>query len=304
MTTPSNGYHVPVLLHAAVEGLEIKSDGIYVDVTFGGGGHSREILKKIETGTLCAFDQDPDAAQNQIQDSRFRFFPENFSRLKNALHEAGIMQVDGILADLGVSSHQFDDTSRGFSLRFDAPLDMRMDTLQPLHAGVVVNEYEEAKLKQIFREYGEVENAGKLAWRISEERKKKSIDTTGDLLKIIDQVAPFRKEKQYQAKVFQAIRIEVNDEMHVLRELLLQSLEVLKPGGRLVVIAYHSLEDRLVKNFMRSGNLQGEIEKDFFGRVITPIREITRKPMVPDEAEMEKNPRARSAKLRIAQKQE
>jgi 16S rRNA (cytosine1402-N4)-methyltransferase len=214
------------------------------------------------------------------------------------------MQVDGILADLGVSSHQFDDTSRGFSLRFDAPLDMRMDTLQPLHAGVVVNEYEEAKLKQIFREYGEVENAGKLAWRISEERKKKSIDTTGDLLKIIDQVAPFRKEKQYQAKVFQAIRIEVNDEMHVLRELLLQSLEVLKPGGRLVVIAYHSLEDRLVKNFMRSGNLQGEIEKDFFGRVITPIREITRKPMVPDEAEMEKNPRARSAKLRIAQKQE
>jgi 16S rRNA (cytosine1402-N4)-methyltransferase len=214
------------------------------------------------------------------------------------------MQVDGILADLGVSSHQFDDASRGFSLRFDAPLDMRMDTLQPLHAGVVVNEYEEAKLKQIFREYGEVENAGKLAWRISEERKKKSIDTTGDFLKIIDQVAPFRKEKQYQAKVFQAIRIEVNDEMHVLRELLLQSLEVLKPGGRLVVIAYHSLEDRLVKNFMRSGNLQGEIEKDFFGRVITPIREITRKPMVPDEAEMEKNPRARSAKLRIAQKQE
>jgi len=304
MTTPSNGYHVPVLLHAAVEGLEIKSDGIYVDVTFGGGGHSREILKNIETGTLCAFDQDSDAAQNQIQDSRFRFFPENFSRLKNALHEAGIMQVDGILADLGVSSHQFDDASRGFSLRFDAPLDMRMDTHQPLHAGVVVNEYEEAKLKQIFREYGEVENAGKLAWRISEERKKKSIDTTGDLLKIIDQVAPFRKEKQYQAKVFQAIRIEVNDEMHVLRELLLQSLEILKPGGRLVVIAYHSLEDRLVKNFMRSGNLQGEIEKDFFGRVITPIREITRKPLVPDEAEMEKNPRARSAKLRIAQKQE
>lgn len=298
----SNSYHIPVLLHAAVKGLNIRSGGIYVDVTFGGGGHSREILKQLSEGTLCGFDQDPDAAANVPNDPRFKFFPRNFSQLKDALQEAGIAHVNGILADLGVSSHQFDDAERGFSLRFDAPLDMRMDTRSPRSASSVVNEYDEEQLRIIFREYGEVEQAGKLARLICSNRKEKSIETTGDLLAIIDRVAPWKKEKQYQAKVFQAIRIEVNDELSVLRDLLEQSLEMLAPEGRLVVISYHSLEDRLVKNFMRSGNLEGVIQKDFFGRVLTPFTEITRKPVIPDTAEIEQNPRARSAKLRIAEK--
>ena len=298
----SNSYHIPVLLHAAVKGLNIQPSGIYVDVTFGGGGHSREILSHLDNGTLCAFDQDSDAKTNLINDSRFRFYPTNFSNLQSALATDGIENVNGILADLGVSSHQFDDAERGFSLRYEAPLDMRMDQQSPLSAFDVINSYETEKLKIIFREYGEAENAGKLAYFIGEARKQKAISTTGELLQIIDRVAPRKKEKQYQAKIFQAIRIEVNDEMSVLRDFLQQSLNVLSPGGRLVVISYHSLEDRLVKNFMRSGNLSGEIEKDFFGVPITPFTDLTKKPLVPDEAEIEQNPRSRSAKLRIAEK--
>lgn len=298
----SNSYHIPVLLHAAVKGLNIQPSGIYVDVTFGGGGHSREILSHLDNGTLCAFDQDSDAKNNLINDSRFRFYPTNFSNLQSALATDGIENVNGILADLGVSSHQFDDAERGFSLRYEAPLDMRMDQQSPLSAFDVINSYETEKLKIIFREYGEAENAGKLAYFIGEARKQKAISTTGELLQIIDRVAPRKKEKQYQAKIFQAIRIEVNDEMSVLRDFLQQSLNVLSPGGRLVVISYHSLEDRLVKNFMRSGNLSGEIEKDFFGVPITPFTDLTKKPLVPDEAEIEQNPRSRSAKLRIAEK--
>ncbi|MBX7094092.1 MAG: 16S rRNA (cytosine(1402)-N(4))-methyltransferase RsmH [Flavobacteriales bacterium] len=298
----SNSYHIPVLLHAAVKGLNIQPSGIYVDVTFGGGGHSREILSHLDNGTLCAFDQDSDAKNNLINDSRFRFYPTNFSNLQSALAMDGIENVNGILADLGVSSHQFDDAERGFSLRYEAPLDMRMDQQSPLSAFDVINSYETEKLKIIFREYGEAENAGKLAYFIGEARKQKAISTTGELLQIIDRVAPRKKEKQYQAKIFQAIRIEVNDEMSVLRDFLQQSLKVLSPGGRLVVISYHSLEDRLVKNFMRSGNLSGEIEKDFFGVPITPFTDLTKKPLVPDEAEIEQNPRSRSAKLRIAEK--
>lgn len=300
----SNSYHIPVLLHAAVKGLNIHDGGIYVDVTFGGGGHSREILKHPGLKTLCAFDQDPDAAANVPNDPRFLFFPRNFSELQSALRDSGIGQVNGILADLGVSSHQFDDAGRGFSLRYDAPLDMRMNSSAPRSAFEVINHYDENQLKLILREYGEVENAGRLARLICNVRKEKKISTTGDLLQLIDKVAPWKKEKQFQAKVFQAIRIEVNDELEVLRELLRQSLEVLKPEGRLVVISYHSLEDRLVKNFMRSGNLEGVIEKDFFGKPLTPFTEITRKPLVPDAAETEQNPRARSAKLRIAEKKQ
>lgn len=300
----SNSYHIPVLLHAAVKGLNLQPDGIYVDVTFGGGGHSRLILNQLQGGRLIAFDQDPDAKANVPDDERVSFIPRNFSQMLSSLEECNAVPVNGILADLGVSSHQFDDPTRGFSLRFDAPLDMRMDQNSYPDAQEVINHYDENRLKTILREYGEVEQAGRLVHYITERRKQNPITTTGELLSIIDRVASPKKVKQYQAKVFQAIRIEVNDEMRVLREFLEQSLKALAPGGRLVVIAYHSLEDRLVKNFMRTGNLEGELHKDFYGRPLTPFTEITRKPIIPDTAEQEENPRSRSAKLRIAEKKE
>lgn len=298
----SNSYHIPVLLHAAVRGLHINPKGFYVDVTFGGGGHSREILQHLSDGKLFAFDQDADAKANVPDDDRFTFIPRNFSHLQQALHDLGIEKVNGILADLGVSSHQFDDPKRGFSIRSDMPLDMRMNAAQSLSAIEVVNDYETDELKTILRNYGEVENAGRLVFAIEQKRKQKRIETTGELLELISKVAPRQKEKQYQAKVFQAIRIEVNQELEVLKAFLEQSLNVLEPGGRLVVISYHSLEDRLVKNFMKSGKFSGEVEKDFYGNPQKPFEEITRKPIVPDEAETEQNPRARSAKLRIAEK--
>jgi 16S rRNA (cytosine1402-N4)-methyltransferase len=296
-------YHQPVLLKECLEGLDIKPDGIYVDVTFGGGGHSKAILEKLgKKGKLFAFDQDKDAANNVPDDARLTFIPQNFSYMKNFLRMYEATQVDGILADLGVSSHQFDEADRGFSIRFDANLDMRMNQNSDKTAAKVLNEYEENKLKQIFREYGEVDNAGKLVKLIADARLMRPITGTEQLKEIIAPCTPKFKESQYLAKVFQALRIEVNDEMEVLKQMLQQSLEVLKPGGRLVVMSYHSLEDRLVKNFMKSGNFEGEQVKDFYGNISRPFELITKKPVVPTDEEIEKNSRARSAKLRVAEK--
>lgn len=296
-------YHRPVLLKECLEGLNIKPDGIYVDVTFGGGGHSKAILEKLgKGGKLFAFDQDKDAAKNVPDDARLTFIPQNFSFMKNFLRMYEATQVDGILADLGVSSHQFDEAGRGFSIRFDATLDMRMNQGSGKTAAKVLNEYGEAELKRIFREYGEVDNAGKLVKLIADARLLQPITGTEQLKAIIAPSMPKFKEHQYLAKVFQALRIEVNDEMDVLKKMLEQALEVLKPGGRLVVMSYHSLEDRLVKNFLKSGNFEGEQQKDFYGNIHRPFHLITKKPVVPAEEEIEENNRARSAKLRIAEK--
>jgi 16S rRNA (cytosine1402-N4)-methyltransferase len=295
-------YHNPVLLKECIDGLNINPEGIYVDVTFGGGGHSREILKHLTTGKLYAFDQDDDAVKNKIDDERFVLIKQNFRYLKNFLKMYNALPVDGLLADLGVSSHQFDEAERGFSIRFDAKLDMRMDQNGKLTAAEVLNTYSEEELKRIFKLYGEVDNAGYLASIIFHNRKDKTINTVNDLKVMITKCVKRGKENQYYAQVFQALRIEVNKELDVLQELLLQSLDVLKPGGRLVVISYHSLEDRLVKNIMRSGKFEGEVEKDFYGNQLTPFKQITRKPIVPTERENEENSRARSAKLRIAEK--
>lgn len=295
-------YHNPVLLKECIEGLNINPAGIYVDVTFGGGGHSREILKHLTTGKLYAFDQDDDAVKNKIDDERFVLIKQNFRYLKNFLKMYNALPIDGLLADLGVSSHQFDEAERGFSIRFNAKLDMRMDQNAKQTAADVLNTYSEEELKRIFKLYGEVDNAGYLASIIFHNRKDKHIDTVNDLKVMITKCVKKGRENQYYAQVFQALRIEVNKELDVLQELLLQSLEVLKPGGRLVVISYHSLEDRLVKNIMRSGKFEGEVEKDFFGNQITPFKQITKKPIVPSVEENEINSRARSAKLRIAEK--
>jgi 16S rRNA (cytosine1402-N4)-methyltransferase len=295
-------YHNPVLLKECIEGLNINPSGIYVDVTFGGGGHSREILKHLTTGKLYAFDQDEDAVKNKIDDPRFTLIRQNFRFLKNFLKLHNALPIDGLLADLGVSSHQFDEAERGFSTRFDAKLDMRMDRNVKNTAADVLNTYSEEDLKRIFKLYGEVDNAGKLAYVIFHARKEKEIETVNDLKAAIDKCVRRGKENQYYAQVFQALRIEVNKELDVLQELLVQSLDVLKPGGRLVVIAYHSLEDRLVKNFTRTGKFEGELEKDFYGNPITPFKQITRKPIMPGEKEVEENSRARSAKLRIVEK--
>jgi 16S rRNA (cytosine1402-N4)-methyltransferase len=295
-------YHNPVLLKECIEALNIDPKGIYVDVTFGGGGHSREILKHLTTGKLYAFDQDEDAIKNNIVDERFVLIRQNFRYLKNFLKMYNALPVDGLLADLGVSSHQFDEAGRGFSTRFDAKLDMRMDQNDKLTAADILNTYSEEDLKRIFKLYGEVENAGRLAYVIFHARKEKQIETVNDLKVAIEKCVRRGRENQYFAQVFQALRIEVNKELDVLKDLLTQSLEVLKPGGRLVVIAYHSLEDRLVKNIMRSGKFEGEVDKDFFGNQLTPFKQITRKPVVPTEKENEENSRARSAKLRIAEK--
>ncbi len=295
-------YHNPVLLKDCIEGLNINPAGIYVDVTFGGGGHSREILKHLTTGKLYAFDQDDDAVKNKIDDERFVLIKQNFRYLKNFLKMYDALPIDGLLADLGVSSHQFDEAERGFSIRFNAKLDMRMDQNGKQTAADILNTYSEEDLKRIFKLYGEVDNAGYLASIIFHNRKDKHIDTVNDLKVMITKCVKKGRENQYYAQVFQALRIEVNKELDVLQELLIQSLEVLKPGGRLVVISYHSLEDRLVKNIMRSGKFEGEVEKDFYGNQLTPFKQITRKPIVPSAKENEENSRARSAKLRIAEK--
>ncbi|WP_234736648.1 16S rRNA (cytosine(1402)-N(4))-methyltransferase RsmH [Tellurirhabdus bombi] len=297
-------YHKPVLLQACIDGLALKPNGIYVDVTFGGGGHSREILRQLDGGRLFVFDQDPDAKANAqaIDDPRLTFVAANFRHLKRYLRLYKIDQVDGILADLGISSHQIDTPERGFSTRYDAELDMRMNQAGALTARAVVNEYPEDKLHKILGMYGEVTNARTLAGAIVSARLNRSLESVNDLKSVLQRYAPRGKENKYFAQVFQALRIEVNEELAVLEEFLTQVPETLSPGGRLVVMAYHSLEDRLVKNFIKSGNFQGEIEKDFYGNEIKPLRSITRKPIEASAEEVSQNPRARSAKLRIAEK--
>ncbi|MBA4408791.1 MAG: 16S rRNA (cytosine(1402)-N(4))-methyltransferase [Odoribacter sp.] len=295
-------YHVPVLLNESVNGLEIKANGDYVDVTFGGGGHSREIFSRLKTGRLFAFDQDEDAAANIIHDERFFFIRHNFKYLRNFLKYYEVEQVDGILADLGVSSHDFDVAGRGFSFRFDGDLDMRMNRDSVQTAADIVNSYSEDQLRTVFREFGEIDNAGRLAIQLVSARNANPVKTIEQFKVAIAPCVSKLQESKYLAKVFQALRIETNHEMDVLHDFLEQSIELLKPGGRLVVITYHSLEDRMVKNFIRSGDLSGKQEKDFFGNVESPLTAINRKVIVPSEEEIDRNPRARSAKLRIAEK--
>ncbi len=295
-------YHTPALLSETIEGLKIKPDGIYVDVTFGGGGHSGEILKRLnEKGRLLGFDQDPDAQKNAIADKRFTFVRSNFKYLKNFLRYHNIEKVDGILADLGVSSHHFDEAERGFSFRFDGELDMRMNTSSGLNAAYIINNYPEKELADMFYLYGELNNSRKIARTIIQERSKAGIDTIFRFVEILKPYFGREKEKKDMARVFQALRIEVNNEMEVLEALLKQSVEVLNPGGRIAVLTYHSLEDRLVKNFFRSGNFGGNLNKDFYGNIISPLKTINNKVIVAGADEIERNPRARSAKLRIAE---
>ncbi|MFY7731474.1 MAG: 16S rRNA (cytosine(1402)-N(4))-methyltransferase RsmH [Flavobacterium sp.] len=295
-------YHNPVLLKETVDGLNIKPDGVYVDVTFGGGGHSREIMKRLgPNGKLFAFDQDEDAQANVIDDERFTLIPENFRFLKRYLRFYGVKEVDGILGDFGVSSHQFDVAERGFSTRFDAGLDMRMSKKNDLDAYKVVNEYDEKELKRVFFDYGELKNAGALAYTIVNARKDKPVANTGELKQVLAKFLPAHKSNKILAQIYQAIRIEVNQEMEVLKEFLEQTVEVLKPGGRLSVISYHSLEDRLVKRYVRNGMFEGEPERDMFGRFEVPFK-IIEKLIVPTEEEIAVNNRARSAKLRVAEK--
>lgn len=300
-------YHVPVLLHESLEGMDIHPDGVYVDVTFGGGGHSREILRRLgDEGRLYGFDQDADAEQNIPDDERFVFVRSNFRYLYNFMRyydEVG--EVDALLADLGVSSHHFDDRERGFSFRFEGSLDMRMNTRAGQTATDVLNNYTEEQLADVFYLYGELKNARRLAAAVVAYRTgKKPILTSGDLLEIVTPFIGRDKEKKFLAQVFQALRIEVNDEMRALREMLGASLRVLRPGGRLVVITYHSLEDRLVKNFLKTGNFEGKVEQDFFGNVRSPFKLLSGKVITPSKEEIERNPRSRSAKLRIAEKRQ
>lgn len=295
-------YHEPVLLHESITGLNISETGTYVDVTFGGGGHSREILKHLQGGKLFGFDQDPDASANVPDDDQFTLINQNFKLLKRYLRFYGIKQVDGLLADLGVSSHQFDTAKRGFTFRADAELDMRMNQSGDRSAKTIINEYDHGDLARIFRLYGELRNAGRIASIIVEHRTNNAISSTGDLRNLMEQKLPQKHWHKQLAQIFQALRIEVNDEMSALRELLESSVEMIKPGGRLVVISYHSLEDRLVKNFIREGKLEGEAERDFYGNKLTPFTAITRKPVIPTDEEIDKNNRARSAKLRIAER--
>jgi 16S rRNA (cytosine1402-N4)-methyltransferase len=295
-------YHNPVLLEASVEGLNINPSGVYVDVTFGGGGHSKAILKKLDgNGKLVAFDQDQDAVANALEDERFQLITENFRNIKRFLRFYGIKEVDGILADLGVSSHQFDVAERGFSTRFDAELDMRMNQKEGLNAFTVVNEYAEADIKRILSEFGELSNAGAMANTIVQARSEEPIKNTEQLKQVLSKFLPAHKSHKILAQIYQAIRIEVNQEMDVLKEFLEQALEVLKPGGRLSVISYHSLEDRLVKRFMKNGLFDGEPEKDFYGNFSVPFKTVG-KLIVPSTTEIKINNRARSAKLRIAEK--
>ncbi|MDF2156840.1 16S rRNA (cytosine(1402)-N(4))-methyltransferase RsmH [Algoriphagus sp. CAU 1675] len=297
-------YHIPVMLAQCTEGLAIDPNGIYVDLTFGGGGHSREILKHLDKGHLYGFDQDEDAMANIPDSENFTFVQANFRDLKKYLRLYGVKKVDGILADLGISSHQIDEPGRGFSTRFSGDLDMRMNQSGVLTAKEVLNTYEETKLHKIFGIYGEVKNAKTLAQAIVAERAAKPFETTEGFTSFLKKLAPRGKEYKYFAQVFQALRIEVNDEIGALEEMLLQAVEVLKPGGRLVVMSYHSLEDRLVKNLINKGKFQGELEKDFFGNPIRSLDPVSRGAIVADAAEVASNPRARSAKLRVASKRE
>jgi 16S rRNA (cytosine1402-N4)-methyltransferase len=303
MITTAETYHVPVLLQESVDGLDIKPDGIYVDVTFGGGGHSREILSRIgKNGHLYSFDQDEDAEKNILNDNRFTFVRSNFRYLRNWMRYYGVEHIDGLLADLGVSSHHFDDETRGFSFRFDAPLDMRMNKRSGMTAAEILNNYDEEQLADIFYIYGELKNARKVASAIIKARSSKTIETTGDLMQITESLFPREREKKETAKLFQALRIEVNHEMEALKEMLYGAQEVLREGGRLSVITYHSLEDRIVKNIMKAGNAEGKVNQDFFGRTVAPFRQISNKVIVPSEEEQLRNPRSRSAKLRIAER--
>ncbi len=303
MITTAETYHIPVLLKESVDGLDIKPSGIYVDVTFGGGGHSREILSRIgENGHLYSFDQDEDAEKNILNDSRFTFVRSNFRYLRNWMRYYGVEYIDGLLADLGVSSHHFDDETRGFSFRFDAPLDMRMNKRSGMTAAEILNNYDEEQLADIFYIYGEIKNARKVASSIIKARGIKAIETTGDLMQITESLFHREREKKETAKLFQALRIEVNHEMEALKEMLYGAQNVLREGGRLSVITYHSLEDRIVKNIMRAGNAEGKVSQDFFGRTVAPFRQISNKVIVPNEEEQQRNPRSRSAKLRIAER--
>lgn len=303
MNETEQTYHVPVLLQESICGLNLQDGGIYVDVTFGGGGHSREILRRMgKESRLFSFDQDEDAERNIMDDSRFTFVRSNFRYLRNFLRYYGVEEVDGILADLGVSSHHFDDSERGFSFRFDGKLDMRMNRRAGMTAADVVNTYDEERLADVFYLYGELKNSRKLANVLVKARARKPFDTIGDFLEVVKPLYGREREKKELAKVFQALRIEVNEEMQALKEMLYAATEALKPGGRLVVITYHSLEDRMVKNLMKTGNIEGKADQDFYGNVKTPFRLINNKVIVPADEEILRNPRSRSAKLRIAEK--
>ncbi|MDM8325023.1 16S rRNA (cytosine(1402)-N(4))-methyltransferase RsmH [Bacteroides gallinaceum] len=296
-------YHIPVLLHESIQGMNLHPGGIYVDVTFGGGGHSKEILRNMGEGSrLFSFDQDADAEKNIINDGRFTFVRSNFRYLHNFLRYYGVPEVDAILADLGVSSHHFDDSERGFSFRFDGKLDMRMNKRAGMTASDIVNTYEEDRLADLFFLYGELKNSRKLAAALVKARAGKNIATINDFLEIVRPLFGKEREKKELAKAFQALRIEVNQEMEALKEMLYAATDALKPGGRLAVITYHSLEDRMVKNIMKTGNVEGKAEQDFFGNRKTPFRLINNKVITPSEEETGRNPRSRSAKLRIAEK--
>ncbi|HOW08228.1 MAG TPA: 16S rRNA (cytosine(1402)-N(4))-methyltransferase RsmH [Bacteroidales bacterium] len=295
-------YHVPALLDESIKGLNIRPDGIYVDVTFGGGGHSREILKRLTKGRLIAFDQDEDAIQNVPDDKRLIFLNQNFRFLKNNLKFNGITEIDGLIADLGVSFHQFDEPERGFTFRQDVQLDMRMNKKGTVTAAALLKTLDEAALAKIFYDYGELVNSRKIAKEITLARAVKPVTTVSDMINAIGKLAPPHQEHKFYARVFQALRIAVNHEIDYLKEMLEQARELLKKDGRLVVITYHSLEDRVVKNFMRTGNFEGEENKDFYGNLITPFRIISKKGIVPEGIEIEENKRARSARLRIAEK--
>lgn len=295
-------YHNPVLLNECIEGLNIKPTGIYVDVTFGGGGHSKLILKNLKGGKLLAFDQDENAHKNVLLEDGFKLINANFRHLKNFLRMEGVCKIDGLLADLGVSSHQFDMAERGFSTRFDGELDMRMNTNSSLSAKEVVNEYTQQDLANVLYKYGELRNSRAIAREIVEASEQEAIITTNQLIDIVARMVPEKKRNQFLARIFQAIRIEVNDEMKALEEMLLDAVDMLNEGGRLVVLSYHSLEDRMVKNLMKKGKPEGELEKDFFGNPIKDLTEITRKVIVASKQQIEENTRARSAKLRIAEK--
>lgn len=296
-------YHTPALLNESIEGLDIKPNGTYVDVTYGGGGHSREILSRLgENGKLFGFDQDKEAYDNIIDDDRFTFVRGNFRYLSNFLRYYNIHEVDGILADLGVSSHHFDDQERGFSFRYDSDLDMRMNQSAKKTASDIINSYDEKELSDIFYKYGELRSSRKIAYAIVQARDKEPITTVSQFLAIMDRFTKRDKEKKVLAQAFQALRIEVNQELDVLKEMLEQSVHYLTLGGRLSVISYHSLEDRIVKNFIRSGNIDGVVEKDFYGNPLTKLKAINRKVIIPSEEEQKNNPRSRSAKLRVAEK--
>ena len=303
MITNTETYHIPVLLQESIDGLDIKPDGVYVDVTFGGGGHSKEILRRLgPNGRLYSFDQDEDAENNILNDNRFTFVRSNFRYLRNWMRYYGEEHIDGLLADLGVSSHHFDDETRGFSFRFDAPLDMRMNKRSGTTAAEIIKNYDEEQLADVLYLYGELKNARKIASAITKARVGKDIMTTGDLIQAIEKLIPREREKKELAKVFQALRIEVNHEMEALKDMLNGAKEVLCEGGRLSVITYHSLEDRIVKNIMKTGNAEGKVKQDFFGRTEAPFRQINGKVIIPSDQEQEQNPRSRSAKLRIAEK--